>query len=443
MRPGWWSSGASRGADAAGAAEEFEFGEQAVEPGGCGAGGAEEVELVAARGTALGGDADRVDGCGRWIAFERESQTAQPHPRVGAGRGETQPQRVSAAVAESEFDLEFAAGEVAQRESREEAGEQRAGDEEQRFELFERRLGVGRFLESQSGGRGDRGFARRAAQRGEGPRETGAEPCRDGGGREREERAEPMDAEARQRIGERVAGCEQIHRQRRQERRLVAGRHDAGGADLAARGEVTRGEQRQRARRRDRGDGGEPLGARAFDERAGERRFAREEIPETRCVEVYGGFAGADAAAHRHRLGARRCGERDVEERVARGAFECGMRDAHDRARRRARARGRAMRPRARRRARRRAKPRAASRAGPRPRRRRGAPPRAPGRREAAPRRAVPARARTRRAPGRFASRASRVAPLHCYRLRARRPTDCRSRAMRDSVGLLQRRSGM
>ena len=245
------------------------------------------------------------------------------------GAASRTPQRVAAGIRQLEFEFEFGAGQVAQGESREEAREQAADHEEQRLEPIERGFGGDGFLEAQRVRGGDRRFAPCAAQHGESGGEAGAEARRDDGGRQREERSQAVDAEARERLGERVARREQVDGQRREERRLVARRHDAGCAGGALRREAARGEQRERPRRRDAGDGGKSLRARPLDQRARERGVAREQMAESGSVELYGGFAGARTAARGDRLGARRCGERDVEERVARGALERGMRDAH------------------------------------------------------------------------------------------------------------------
>lgn len=142
------------GTDPLGAAQRLELCQQLVERGRCGAGGPEQVELVAAGGNPFGGERTAFDRGRRRVDLERGLEPAQPWPWLGRRRRQPQPAHVAGAARaaagagrELERQLELRAGQMACAQPAEQAPEQAAQHERERLEAIQRHLEVDGLLE--------------------------------------------------------------------------------------------------------------------------------------------------------------------------------------------------------------------------------------------------------------------------------------------------------
>jgi hypothetical protein len=174
---------------------------------------------------------------------------------------------------------------VARIEPLDEAREETLEHEQERLEAALRRFEVDRLGELAIARLGQRRLDRFAARDPPQRERVGTEPRRESAAWQREQVAHGVDAEARERVGERVIGVEQVDRQRSEERALALGgeREDAPArvcvGTRRARGEPAHRDLRHAARRGDRDVGGQSERERARGERAGEARFERNSAP--------------------------------------------------------------------------------------------------------------------------------------------------------------------
>ena len=108
-------------------------------------------------------------------------------------------------------------------ESFEQAREQALEHEQERLEAVDRRLEVDRLHQVEIARFGQRYRHRLAARHAQQFERAGAQPRGESAARQREQVAHRADAEARERLGERVARVEQVDRERGEEAALAIG----------------------------------------------------------------------------------------------------------------------------------------------------------------------------------------------------------------------------
>jgi hypothetical protein len=110
-------------ADPAGAAEGLELGQGPAQHRRGGAGGAKEVELVAARGRSRGGERSSLDGGRGRARLEGERGEAHQDEGIEGGGCDADAPRVALATLEIQIEVEIPAGECATLQSGDQAGD--------------------------------------------------------------------------------------------------------------------------------------------------------------------------------------------------------------------------------------------------------------------------------------------------------------------------------
>ena len=196
---------------------------------GCGrarrwrAGGAEEVELVAAQRAPLGGDAQRPRSRPRAVAPRGCARTRRTqHAQVEGRRRDADAAHVAAAAVEPEHEAELAAGEAARLEAREQPREQTLEHEAQRLEPLDANSRSMRFESRAGSGDGQRRLLAVAAREREEPSTRRAQAGAERAAREPQQVAHAPQPEARAGLGEGVRRVEELEGERRQEGAVTA-----------------------------------------------------------------------------------------------------------------------------------------------------------------------------------------------------------------------------